>query len=228
MARVGTGLAAPATPLEALAAMLSAVPSTLPAPREAERPTASGAESFSAHAAALPAAPDPGNRIGLDVGLPGAYDGPPPSLLSVVNPLQHLPVVGMIYRAATGDDIPPAFKIAGSALFGGPIGVLGTVLGCLLEEIMRIGPDTSRPAAPAGFAATGQEAGPQPVTPGTAAPDAYLTLATTQPAFLAGGTAIADAGAASDPGTQQRGAQAYKTAETEWQRMQWLEKGIAA
>lgn len=166
----------------------------------------------------------------MDVGLPGPYDGPMPSFWSVVNPLQHMPVVGRIYRAATGDDIPPAFKIAGSALFGGPIGVIGTVLGCLLEEIMRIGPDTSRPAAPAGFAATGQEAGPQPVTPGTAAPDAYLTLATTQPSFLAGNTMVADAGASAGPdaGAQQRGAQAYKVAETEWARMQWLEKGIAA
>ena len=152
--------------------MLSPVPSTLSMPPTADRPVRapeSPTPSPTPSPAAWPTAPDAGNRIGLDVGLPGSYDGPMPSLWSVLNPLQHLPVVGMIYRAATGDEIPPAAKIAGSALFGGPIGVIGTVLGCLLEEVMRIGPDTSRPAAPAGFAVTGQEAGPQPVTPGTAA-----------------------------------------------------------
>lgn len=185
-----------------------------------------------------PTAPDPGNRIGVDVGLPGPSDVPVRSLLSALNPLQHLPVVGMIYRAATGDDIPPALKIAGSALFGGPIGVFGTVLGCFLEEMIRLGPDRTRPAAPAGFSVTGQEAGPQPVTPGTAASDAYLTLATAQPAFLGSPTMLADMGSgggqeagpptAPDAAMQQRGAQAYKVAETEWQHMQWLEKGIAA
>ena len=48
-------------------------------------------------------------------------------LLTVLNPLQYVPVVGNIYRALTGDAPPEPVRIAGSlafsALTGGPIGV---------------------------------------------------------------------------------------------------------
>lgn len=187
---------------------------------------------------------NPANRLLADWGLaaegagpagPGAWpqpaDVPAGKVLSALNPLQHLPVVGMIYRAATGDEIPPALKIAGSAVFGGPVGAFGSMLMSLVEELIRLGPDTSRPAAPAGMQATGSEAGVQPVTPGTAAPGTYLTLATVQPDFLPGPTMYADATAAASPSqpdaaTQLRAAQAYKTAETEWQSCCRLEKGL--
>lgn len=43
-------------------------------------------------------------------------------LLDVVNPLQHIPVVNHLYRAATGDTIKPHAQIIGSTLFGGPLG----------------------------------------------------------------------------------------------------------
>lgn len=43
-------------------------------------------------------------------------------VLDVINPLQHLPIISTIYRNLTGDTIDPAPRIAGSALFGGPIG----------------------------------------------------------------------------------------------------------
>ncbi len=45
-------------------------------------------------------------------------------LIDVVNPLHHLPVVGTIYRTITEDTINPVMKLAGGALFGGPLGVL--------------------------------------------------------------------------------------------------------
>ena len=44
------------------------------------------------------------------------------SLVDVINPLQHLPVVGALYRRVTGDEISGAARIAGGTLFGGPIG----------------------------------------------------------------------------------------------------------
>ena len=70
-------------------------------------------------------------------------------LLRGLNPLHHLPVVGMIYRAATGETIPAPSRIAGSmatsALFGGPLGVLGTVVTSFVEELIRIGPDPRIP-----------------------------------------------------------------------------------
>jgi hypothetical protein len=41
------------------------------------------------------------------------------NLLSIINPLQHLPVIGTLYRAITGDSIGTPEKIAGDALYGG-------------------------------------------------------------------------------------------------------------
>jgi hypothetical protein len=46
-------------------------------------------------------------------------------LLDIVNPLQHLPVIGTIYRAVTGDEISLGARIVGGALYGGPVGVMG-------------------------------------------------------------------------------------------------------
>ncbi len=43
-------------------------------------------------------------------------------LVDLVNPLQHIPVVGHLYRHFSGDSIQPVIKIAGGALFGGPLG----------------------------------------------------------------------------------------------------------
>ncbi len=43
-------------------------------------------------------------------------------VLDLINPLQHIPVIGALYRKITGDVIDPAIRIAGGALFGGPIG----------------------------------------------------------------------------------------------------------
>ncbi|MEZ5903539.1 MAG: hypothetical protein R3D88_09625 [Alphaproteobacteria bacterium] len=49
-------------------------------------------------------------------------------VIDVINPLQHLPLVGMAYRELTGDDIHPMSQIIGGALYGGPVGaVTGTV-----------------------------------------------------------------------------------------------------
>lgn len=44
-------------------------------------------------------------------------------VLDVINPLQHIPVVNRIYQAVTGDTIGTPAKIAGAALFFGPVGV---------------------------------------------------------------------------------------------------------
>ena len=64
---------------------------------------------------------------------PGRHGEPAPSpsfhaVLSALNPLQYLPVIGTIYRAVTGDTIPDAIRRVGSlivsALTGGPIGIV--------------------------------------------------------------------------------------------------------
>jgi hypothetical protein len=43
-------------------------------------------------------------------------------LLDIVNPLQHLPIIGSIYRYLTGDEPSGGARIVGDALYGGPIG----------------------------------------------------------------------------------------------------------
>lgn len=44
-------------------------------------------------------------------------------VLDIINPLQHIPLVSTVYRELTGDKIGDAARIAGGALFGGPIGL---------------------------------------------------------------------------------------------------------
>lgn len=44
------------------------------------------------------------------------------TVLDVINPLQHLPVISTIYRHITGDEISPAARVVGGTLYGGPIG----------------------------------------------------------------------------------------------------------
>ena len=54
--------------------------------------------------------------------------------LSAINPLQHIPVVGTIYRAITGDTILPAARVLGSTLIGGPIGLITSAADAIFEQ----------------------------------------------------------------------------------------------
>jgi hypothetical protein len=56
-------------------------------------------------------------------------------VLDVVNPLQHLPVVGTVYRAITGDKIGDVEKVAGDTLYGGPIGLVSSLADLAFEKI---------------------------------------------------------------------------------------------
>lgn len=53
--------------------------------------------------------------------------------LAIVNPLQHLPIIGTIYREITGDEIAPGARLAGGVLFGGPLGLASAVLNTAIE-----------------------------------------------------------------------------------------------
>lgn len=55
-------------------------------------------------------------------------------LLDVINPLQHIPIVNEIYQDLTGDKIGVAARLAGGGLLGGPIGLVASAIGCLVEE----------------------------------------------------------------------------------------------
>jgi hypothetical protein len=67
------------------------------------------------------------------------------TLLSELNPLQYLPVVGTIYRAVTGDTISETARVAGSlvvsGLLGGPVGVVTNLATYAAEKITGIDPE---------------------------------------------------------------------------------------
>ncbi|MDJ0950059.1 MAG: hypothetical protein QNJ94_14165 [Alphaproteobacteria bacterium] len=55
-------------------------------------------------------------------------------ILDAINPLQHIPIVSTIYREITGDEIGPAPRIAGGALFGGLIGAAVSLFNVIIED----------------------------------------------------------------------------------------------
>jgi hypothetical protein len=62
-------------------------------------------------------------------------------VLDVINPLQHLPVIGWIYREISGDKMGAAASVAGGALFGGPLGFAGAILSAAFESISGEAPE---------------------------------------------------------------------------------------
>lgn len=56
-------------------------------------------------------------------------------VLDVINPLQHIPVISSIYRSLTGDEISPGARLAGGAMYGGPLGLVSAVASGLMEEV---------------------------------------------------------------------------------------------
>ena len=165
--------------------------------------------------------PDGAGPIGPDQHWPTPLNVSREEAIRGLNPLHHIPVVGMIYRAVTGETIPAPMRVMGAAMVGGPLGALGAGFMGLLEALLTMKPDLSRPSVPAGMSATGAEAGMQPVTPGQLEAGAYTTLATVAPEWLDQGETRY---AAMAPG---RGPETYQQAALEWRRAEALEKGIA-
>ncbi len=54
--------------------------------------------------------------------------------IDIINPLQHIPIVSTVYRQLTGDDLDPGSRIGGGALFGGPIGLVASLVNVLVDE----------------------------------------------------------------------------------------------
>ena len=106
-------------------------------------------------------------------------------ILDIVNPLQHLPIVSSIYRWLTGDRPGDAAKIAGDALYGGPIGLAFGVVGAAIED--KQGHDVGEQMLSAVFgshdhATAVADAAPAAVSPPPAAPALVQTAAVTPPA----------------------------------------------
>ena len=87
--------------------------------------------------------------------------------LSVINPLQHIPVVSSIYRWITGDSIKPAARVIGGALYGGPVGLATAAFNAIVEQvkgadlgaqvIALVMPDRTQPEAAPQMAAAAPE-----------------------------------------------------------------------
>jgi len=55
-------------------------------------------------------------------------------LLDIINPLHHLPLIGMLYREVTGDTISPGARIVGGGLLGGPVGFVSGMVNVGIEK----------------------------------------------------------------------------------------------
>lgn len=120
-------------------------------------------------------------------------------VLSALNPLQYLPVVGTIYRAVTGDTIPEALRLGGSllvsGLISGPIGIMTTAALAIVEKVTGIDPDRIGRAlmADLGVGKPAQAAAPAAAAPGAAAPAVVAPATPTQtPAPVAAGWTVAE------------------------------------
>ncbi|MBX9594497.1 MAG: hypothetical protein K2X46_09050 [Roseomonas sp.] len=72
---------------------------------------------------AVPSAPDGGPELGPEEAIPIPGDLTFDDVLQGLNPLHHLPGVGMIYRAMTGSEIHPAMRALGAGITGGALGM---------------------------------------------------------------------------------------------------------
>ena len=133
---------------------------------------------------------------------PGFFD----HLLSELNPLQYLPVVGTIYRAVTGDTIPESARFAGSlvvsGLTGGPVGLAVNVGSTLLEHMLGIDPeklgDQVLASLGIGSGAAIPGAAP-PAAVAAVAPEAAPTAPNPASTLMAGPDAASGAGGAWSP-----------------------------
>lgn len=56
-------------------------------------------------------------------------------LVDLINPIQHVPIVGDLYRKLTGDEIKDPIKIMGAGLFGGPLGLVSSVAQTIWRDL---------------------------------------------------------------------------------------------
>ena len=109
-------------------------------------------------------------------------------LIDVINPLQHIPVVGTIYREMTNDSLAAGPRMLGGTLFFGPLGLATAVANVALEEttgkdfgdhfVDFVTPDEDEsPAMAAAFAANQNDAPMRPTATAALADDPVSTWA---------------------------------------------------
>lgn len=112
----------------------------------------SDAAIIASPAPAAPAPPPPAS--GPSLWSPGGFGFK--DLLDIVNPLQHLPIIGSVYRYLTGDEPSGGARIVGDTLYGGPIGFGVGVVSTLLTDSQ--GHDLGEKALAAVFGPSSAEA----------------------------------------------------------------------
>ena len=55
-------------------------------------------------------------------------------VLDVINPLQHIPLLSIVYREITGDTLHPTARVLGGALYGGPAGLMIGAINAAFEQ----------------------------------------------------------------------------------------------
>ena len=68
-----------------------------------------------------------------DIVLLGKAEKSGSNFFDYINPLQHLPIVGSVYRAVTGTTISPSARIVGGLIYGGPVGFASSLANALVE-----------------------------------------------------------------------------------------------
>lgn len=108
-------------------------------------------------------------------------------VLDVINPLQHIPVVSTLYRAATGDKIGDLERVAGDTLYGGLMGLGSSIANLVFKDVtgkdfgdtalawLGIGDSAANPTAVADAAAPATKIAeatkaPTPITPSAVTP----------------------------------------------------------
>lgn len=121
--------------------------------------------------------------------------------LDIINPLQHLPIISVIYRALTGDKIKPAMRILGDIGYGGPTGFMSSCAQVLFEAIF--GDDVGGTAV--SLLTGGDDDQKEGVKTAEVAVGAAAQLASTDPSATAPEPARAEATAAYATFTKARG-----------------------
>jgi hypothetical protein len=105
-------------------------------------------------------------------------------VLSALNPLQYVPVVGSIYRAVTGDIPPEPLRTMGSLLVsgltGGPVGLAINAAVTGAEKLTGIDPDTIMHSVLADVGLVDQDVAAS-AAPGDTAAAAYAKTAALAP-----------------------------------------------
>src|SRR5687767_4423961 len=54
--------------------------------------------------------------------------------VDIINPLQHIPVVGSVYRELTGDSIKGVSRVVGGGLYGGIVGMVAAIGSAIVAD----------------------------------------------------------------------------------------------